>query len=112
MDKGPIHIVDAGLVQQLAEIGWNVQFDGHHMFEDFIAENDPPIGILQNPRFVSRVTESVAKVVGDHVAKGELPVTLGGDHSLVRWNNIQDTPGFELKHSVGNGYDLGNPEVR
>jgi len=31
---------------------------------------------------VSRVNESVAKVVGEHGSKGELPVTLGGDHSL------------------------------
>jgi len=82
VDRGPIHMVEAGLVDQITELGWKVKFDGHHQFEEVNASNDPPIGILKNPRFVSRVTEAVAKVVGDHARKGELPVTLGGDHSL------------------------------
>ncbi|KAK7040911.1 Arginase, catabolizes arginine to ornithine and urea [Paramarasmius palmivorus] len=82
VDKGPIHLVEAGLVDQLKELGWNVKFDGHHQFEEITAESDPPIGKLKNPRFVSRVCESVAQVVGEHAKKGELPVTLGGDHSL------------------------------
>jgi len=64
-------------------LGWRVKFDGHHQFEEINASTDPPIGILKNPRLVSRVTKSVAEVVGEHVVKGELPVTLGGDHSLV-----------------------------
>ncbi|KAJ3761226.1 Ureohydrolase [Lentinula raphanica] len=112
VDKGPIHLVEAGLVNQLEELGWNVKFDGHHQFEDIkyalsssssvdpsaptassasSAVNDdastsnhwdPPIGILKNPRLVSRVCEEVAKVVSGHAKNGELPVTLGGDHSL------------------------------
>lgn len=76
-------MVEAGLINQLEGLGWKVKFDGHHQFEDIKAADDPPIGILKNPRLVSRVTKSVARVVGDHIAKRELPVTLGGDHSLV-----------------------------
>jgi arginase family enzyme len=83
VDRGPIHLVEAGLVEQLTELGWKVKFDGHHQFEEINAETDPPIGKLCNPRLVSKVCESVAKVVGEHVKNGELPVTLGGDHSLV-----------------------------
>ena len=83
VDKGPIRLVQAGLVEQLKELNWSVQFDGHHQFEDINSFDDPPIGILKNPRLVSRVTESVANVVGGHAKKGQLPVTLGGDHSLV-----------------------------
>jgi len=75
-------MVEAGLVDQLVGLGWKVQFDGHHQFEEVDAAGDPPIGKLKNPRLVSRVTKAVAKVVGDHAKKGELPVTLGGDHSL------------------------------
>ncbi|KAH7889532.1 Ureohydrolase [Phlebopus sp. FC_14] len=82
VDKGPIHLVEAGLTKQLEEIGWKVCFDGHHQFEEIAAASDPPIGILKNPRLVSRVCESVAKVVGAHAKNGQLPVTLGGDHSL------------------------------
>lgn len=82
VDRGPIRMVEAGLIDQITELGWKVKFDGHHQFEEVNASSDPPIGILKNPRLVSRVTEAVAKVVGDHARKGELPVTLGGDHSL------------------------------
>ncbi|KAG6851284.1 hypothetical protein H0H93_011720 [Arthromyces matolae] len=82
VDKGPIHLVEAGLIDQLTELGWKVRFDGHHQFEEIDALNDPPIGILKNPRLVSRVNQAVAKVVGEHARNGELPVTLGGDHSL------------------------------
>ena len=86
MDRGPIHIIEAGIVTQLEELGWRVKFDGHHQFEEISdsLKEDPPIGILKNPRLVSRVTEAVANAVGGHAHKGELPVTIGGDHSLVR----------------------------
>ncbi|KAJ7074081.1 hypothetical protein C8F01DRAFT_1272334 [Mycena amicta] len=82
VDQGPIRLVEAGLIDQLSELGWKVQFDGHHQFEEVNAIADPPIGKLKNPRLVSRVTQAVAQVVGGHAKKGELPVTLGGDHSL------------------------------
>lgn len=82
VDDGPIHLVEAGLLDQLKDLGWNVQFDGHHQFEEISAADDPPIGKLKNPRLVSKVCESVAKVVGGHAKNGELPLTLGGDHSL------------------------------
>jgi len=82
VDEGPIHLIEAGIITELEGLGWKVKFDGHHQFEEINAAIDPPIGILKNPRLVSRVNESVAKVVGEHGSKGELPVTLGGDHSL------------------------------
>ncbi|KAI9511779.1 arginase [Russula earlei] len=82
VDKGPIHLVNAGLVDQLKDLGWAVEFNGHHQFEDISAEVDPPIGKLKNPRLVSKVTEAVAQVVGDHTRRRSLPLTLGGDHSL------------------------------
>jgi arginase len=82
VDTGPIHLVEAGLPAQLSKLGWKVQFDGHHQFEDIRLADDPPIGILKNPRFVSRVCESVSKSVYAHINEGRLPLTLGGDHSL------------------------------
>ncbi len=45
--------------------------------------DDQPIGILKNPRTVSRVTKAVAGMVAEYAKNGALPVTLGGDHSLV-----------------------------
>ncbi|KAJ3560519.1 hypothetical protein NP233_g10785 [Leucocoprinus birnbaumii] len=80
VDEGPIRLVEAGLVDQLKEIGWAVTFDGHHQFEENNNLDDPPIGKLKNPRTVSRVTRSVADVVSRHAKAGMLPVTLGGAH--------------------------------
>ncbi|KAH9913524.1 Ureohydrolase [Fomitopsis serialis] len=62
VDRGPIRLVQAGLPDQLTELGWKVQFD------------EPP------PRL--SCCEAVANVVGDHAKHGQLPLTLGGDHSL------------------------------
>jgi arginase len=75
-------MVNAGLVDQLRGLGWVVEFDGHHQFEDIATEFDPPIGKLRNPRLVSKVTQAVARVTGGHAARGSLSLTLGGDHSL------------------------------
>ncbi|KIK42545.1 hypothetical protein CY34DRAFT_12279 [Suillus luteus UH-Slu-Lm8-n1] len=98
VDKGPIHLVRAGLINQVEELGWRVFFDGHHQFEGV---SPPPNGIqvnatgdaaidtlntsiakLRSPLFVAQVCESVASAVQAHAAMGHLPVTLGGDHSL------------------------------
>lgn len=86
--------MNAGLVDQLKALGWAVSFDGHHQFEEVSAERDPPIGILKNPRLVSKVAKAVSEAVGAHAGRGELPVTIGGDHSLVRC--IRSIIGFDV----------------
>lgn len=82
VDIGPIHLVEAGLVDQLKGLGWKVEFGGHHQFEEIHVDQDPPAGIVKRPRLVSQVTKEVAQAVGAHIKAGRLPVTLGGDHSL------------------------------
>lgn len=82
VDIGPIHLVEAGLVQQIEELGYKVKFDGHHSFEDVAAANDTPIGNLKNPRLVSSVSKAVSEVVCQHARDGHIPLVLGGDHSL------------------------------
>ncbi|KAG2352205.1 hypothetical protein BDR07DRAFT_1475327 [Suillus spraguei] len=95
VDKGPIHLVQAGLIE---ELGWRVVFDGHHQFEDISflpdgiqvnATTDPAVDTLsasiarsRSPLLVAQVCESVASAVQAHTEMGHLPVTLGGDHSL------------------------------
>jgi arginase len=44
---------------------------------------DPPIGNMKKPRLVSSVCEKLAEVVKGYAERGVMPVTLGGDHSLV-----------------------------
>ncbi|KIM33481.1 hypothetical protein M408DRAFT_14200 [Serendipita vermifera MAFF 305830] len=82
VDQGPIHLVEAGIIDQVSTLGWKTHFEGHHQFENIHVEHDPPQGILKRPKLVSAVCKSLSEVVGKHVHNGALPVTLGGDHSL------------------------------
>ncbi|GFZ51896.1 Arginase [Saitozyma sp. JCM 24511] len=54
---------------------------------------DPDIGKMKKPRLVSAVCERVAKEVGEAAAQGALPLTLGGDHSLIDAHADINTPG-------------------
>ncbi|EJU00720.1 arginase [Dacryopinax primogenitus] len=87
VDQGPIYLVQAGLAEQIEDLGWKVKFDGHHLFEGVerelaLSRDEDVHGIVKNPKLVSRVCQAVSKSVEEHAKKGELPLTLGGDHSL------------------------------
>lgn len=78
----------AGLVDQLSALGWNVEFNPKAVQEvrDIAMcdeEADADIGKIHKPRAVSSVNERVAEDVGRIIQRGALPLTLGGDHSLV-----------------------------
>jgi arginase len=47
---------------------------------------------MKNPRLVSEVNRKLMGRVGDAVRMGWLPVTLGGDHSLVSYSVRSDVP--------------------
>lgn len=97
VDLGPNRLISAGLVNQISELGWNVNFSAQHQFLDtpynpVFANSpegkgelraDPDIGKMKKPRLVSAVCERVAGKVEEIAGKGWLPLTLGGDHSLV-----------------------------
>jgi len=82
VEQGPVSLVNAGLEEDIKALGWNVAFDGHHHFEEITIKEDPMADNLKNPKNVSRVCEAVARIVGDHARQRQLPLTLGGDHSL------------------------------
>ncbi|KAG8685981.1 Arginase, catabolizes arginine to ornithine and urea, partial [Ceratobasidium sp. 423] len=65
VDRGPIHLVDAGLERQLTTLGWKVKFDDHPQSEGIDQQRDTPLD-PQAPRLVSKVCEIVPKVIGDH----------------------------------------------
>ena len=96
VDLGPNRLISAGLINQIAGLGWNVKYNTQQKFLDnpynptFVSEEgrkvleDGDIGKMKKPRLVSAVCEKVAEKVGGIAEKGWLPLTLGGDHSLVR----------------------------
>ncbi len=118
MDLAPNRLISAGLVSQIAKLGWEVHYETQQSFLD-IPYNpissasllsttlsgyhgssvqaregseiptmtqrlpDPDVGRMKKPRLVSAVCERVAQAVRGNAEKGWLPLTLGGDHSLV-----------------------------
>ena len=87
------------------------------MFEDIGVEDDPPIDIVKRPRLVSNVTKAVAETVGAHVRAGQLPLTIGGDHSLVRQlaritTALLPPLSHDMAYSIGFRNNLRNIKVR
>ena len=92
VELGPNRLIDAGLPSQLSQLGWNVDYDPELFFRDVpymldgtgkAKQSDPDIGIMKKPRLVSEVCRLVADKVASVADQGALPLTLGGDHSLV-----------------------------
>ncbi|GAA5890018.1 hypothetical protein JCM6882_009201 [Rhodosporidiobolus microsporus] len=84
VDTGPLQLIESGLIPDIESLGWKVDFAGADtLVEPLVSETpDPDIGKLKKPRLVSQVNKEVAERVYAHSSKGELTVTLGGDHSL------------------------------
>ncbi|CAO1615148.1 unnamed protein product [Sympodiomycopsis kandeliae] len=85
VDLGPEHIMNAGLAKQLTGLGWNVDFPGHQPLEQIAAQfqgNDPDVGVVKNSRAVSAVSKRVSDAVYDAQRRGNVALTLGGDHSI------------------------------
>jgi len=85
VDTGPHHLIDFGLLEQIKELGYDVSFGGHQQFAEVMTNTkdlDPDIGKLKRPRYVGRVTHAVKEAVEKRCRRGELALTLGGDHSL------------------------------
>ncbi|KAG0223770.1 arginase [Mortierella sp. GBAus27b] len=82
VDQGPLKIIEFGLLNQLKELDWDVEFEGHRDYTTLRPKDDPPVGKLLNARYVSAVTESVSNSVSNYLKKGSLALTLGGDHSI------------------------------
>ena len=82
VETGPLQLVKAGLADQIEQLGLKVDaVEDHEGFAE--VENDIPIGKLKNPRSVSNSTREVYEEVSKHAKMDKIPVTLGGDHSLV-----------------------------
>lgn len=81
--------------------------------EQFVQrEADPDIGRMKKPRLVSAVCERVGKEVGDIAKKGWLPLTLGGDHSLVSLAKhlMSRIRRARAEYTEGDGHDSGHKD--
>lgn len=86
VDQGPVRMLNAGLKEQVQSLGWNVLLNSD--FQKFIDLN--PKGLettetqkrVRNSWHVGSATKEVAERVRLHQARGEMALTLGGDHSV------------------------------
>ena len=91
VDMGPSGIRYAGLANKLAELGYRVRDRGNIRVADpdeglathTYQKMDPsPKPKSHNVAEIVRASEELAKVVADIVKAGNIPVVLGGDHSM------------------------------
>lgn len=84
VECGPEAILKAGLPQQLEGLNWKVSEDDTISWEHVneLLYGDKDLGKMRNPRSVSKASELLADAVEQHARAGQLPLTVGGDHSL------------------------------
>lgn len=80
VEHGPKVIRDAGLVERLSQLDYQVHDFGDLSFQ--ILEQDEPFMQVRNPRTVGRASQLLAGAVSGAVGAGHTTVMLGGDHSL------------------------------
>ncbi|KAJ1977928.1 Arginase, catabolizes arginine to ornithine and urea [Dimargaris xerosporica] len=83
VDQGPFQLIQFGLLGQLKELGWDVEFDGAFPnYKKLVPAQDPAIGKMKQPKSVSNVTRALAQHVAAYAKQRHLALTLGGDHSI------------------------------
>jgi arginase len=82
VEEGPIRLVEFGLLNQLQEMGFDVEYEGNEKITDLRPAEDPDTLNLKQPKYVSAVTETVSKQILKSAQEGKFVLTLGGDHSV------------------------------
>jgi arginase len=94
------------LIEQASTLGWKVKYEGQHAFEQINIQDDPPQGILKRPKLVSSICKTLSNVVHQHIEEGSLPLTLGGDHSLVGLMSSLNTSAFTYIYILNRLWEL------
>lgn len=82
VEEGPIRLVEFGLLNQLEEMGYQVEYKGNEDIPSMRPLEDPDVLNLKQPKYVSQVTQMVSKQILEAAQAGKFVLTLGGDHSI------------------------------
>ncbi|KAI7866820.1 arginase [Spinellus fusiger] len=82
VEDGPRRLVEFGLLNQIQEMGWNVEYTENEDIESLRPKEDPDTMNLKQPKYVSNVTRTVARQIEEQVSQNKFVLTLGGDHSI------------------------------
>ncbi|KAJ2786587.1 Arginase, catabolizes arginine to ornithine and urea [Coemansia interrupta] len=92
VDDGPVEMVRFGILDQLQGMGYAVELSaGMDKYKTMKPAQDPPIGVLKNPRYVAMAARRVSEQVREHCEAGRMAVTLGGDHSIAMGTLVGST---------------------
>lgn len=81
VDMGPSAIRYAGVEERLTALGLTVQDEGDIRIEDMVTHANQQTNLL-NLQETIEVSTALAEKVSSVVEKGQLPLVLGGDHSI------------------------------
>jgi arginase len=81
VDMGPSAFRVADAAARIRELGWDVE-DAGDLHVSIPETRDPGDPHLRYLKEISETCAALRDVVGDVVARGRVPVVLGGDHSL------------------------------
>ncbi|KAI7898293.1 arginase [Cokeromyces recurvatus] len=82
VEEAPIRLVEFGLLNQIEELGYSVEYEGNEDIQKLKPAEDPIIFNLKQPKYVSNVTQVVSKQIENQAKQGKFVLTLGGDHSV------------------------------
>ncbi|CUS20479.1 LAQU0S01e07536g1_1 [Lachancea quebecensis] len=86
VEDGPKYMLRQGLRQDLQSLGWNTSIEEPLANDDYEKRKETDTsdtwGIVKRPQLVGEATKQVYGSVKKVLERGELPVTLGGDHSI------------------------------
>ncbi|KAI9482798.1 MAG: hypothetical protein EXX96DRAFT_555655, partial [Benjaminiella poitrasii] len=82
VEEGPIRLVEFGLLNQLEEMGYAVEYEANEDVQQLRPSEDPDVLNLKQPKYVSNVTRSVSQQIEQQAKQGKFVMTLGGDHSV------------------------------
>jgi arginase len=96
VSSGPKRIREAGLVQQIKNLGFKVHDKGDLKFEEF--KDDPVVGNVRKPKSVGTANKQIANSVAESLRNGSVCLTLGGDHSMAIGSILGHT---EVEPNIG-----------
>ncbi|KAI8369622.1 arginase [Radiomyces spectabilis] len=81
VEGGPLKLIEFGLANQLEEMGWSVEYQANENLCELRPKEDPDVLNLKQPKYVSAVTQYVAKQIAQAAKEKKFLLNLGGDHS-------------------------------
>ncbi len=97
VEDGPKYLVEHGIDKDLKELGWDVEVVEPLADIDLTKQKADASDVYENckrPKMVGEATNKIYSAVKEAALKGNIPVTIGGDHSIA----IGTVAGSMAKH--------------